>query len=115
MASIHPTAVVEPGARLAQGVRVGPYCVVGSQVELHDGVELISHVAVAGRTVVGAEIFCWILRIPHDRWNMRRENGPCSRVTWLWYSSIGLIFRLANSFCHRFSRGLCKRVSLCIA
>ena len=55
MASIHPTAVVEPGARLAETARVGPYCVVGPEVELQDGVELISHVAVAGRTVVGAE------------------------------------------------------------
>jgi UDP-N-acetylglucosamine acyltransferase len=55
MASIHPTAVIEPGARLAETARVGPYCVVGSEVELQDGVELVSHVAVAGRTLVGAE------------------------------------------------------------
>ena len=47
--------------------------------------------------VVGAEMFFWIIRMPHDRWNMRSENGPCSRVTWLWYSSIGLILRLPNS------------------
>ena len=26
-------------------------------------------------TVVGAEMFFWIIRIPHERWNMRRENG----------------------------------------
>ena len=55
MAYIHPTAVVEPGARLAETARIGPYCVVGSEVELQDGVELISHVVAAGRTVVGAE------------------------------------------------------------
>jgi UDP-N-acetylglucosamine acyltransferase len=55
MASIHPTAVIEPGARLAETARVGPYCVVGSEVELQDGVVLVSHVAVAGRTLVGAE------------------------------------------------------------
>jgi UDP-N-acetylglucosamine acyltransferase len=55
MASIHPTAVVEPGARLAETARVGPYCVVGPEVELQDGVELVSHVAIAGRTLVGAE------------------------------------------------------------
>jgi UDP-N-acetylglucosamine acyltransferase len=55
MAFLHPTAVVEPGARLAETARVGPYCVVGPEVELQDGVELVSHVAIAGRTVVGAE------------------------------------------------------------
>src|ERR1019366_10091678 len=48
-------------------------------------------------TVVGAEMFFWIIRMPHDRWNMRSENGPCSRVTWLWYNSIGLILRLPNA------------------
>jgi len=55
MGGIHPTAVIEPGARLAESARVGPYCVVGSEVELQDGVELVSHVVVAGRTVVGAD------------------------------------------------------------
>ncbi|HXP77453.1 MAG TPA: acyl-ACP--UDP-N-acetylglucosamine O-acyltransferase [Stellaceae bacterium] len=54
MAYIHPTAVVEPGARLAETARIGPYCVVGQEVELQDGVELVSHVVVAGCTVVGA-------------------------------------------------------------
>jgi len=33
----------------------------------------------------------------HERWNMRREKGPCTRVTWLWYSSMGLIARLPCS------------------
>jgi UDP-N-acetylglucosamine acyltransferase len=55
MGGIHPTAVIEPGARLAESACIGPYCVVGSEVELQDGVELVSHVAVAGRTVVGAD------------------------------------------------------------
>jgi UDP-N-acetylglucosamine acyltransferase len=55
MEGIHPTAVIEPGARLAESARIGPYCVIGSEVELQDGVELVSHVAVAGRTVVGAD------------------------------------------------------------
>ena len=48
-------------------------------------------------TAQGAEMFCWMNMMPHERWNMRSENGPCSRVTWLWYSSIGLIARLPNS------------------
>ena len=26
-------------------------------------------------TVVGAEMLCWIMRMPHERWNMRSENG----------------------------------------
>jgi UDP-N-acetylglucosamine acyltransferase len=54
MSSIHPTALVEEGAKLAPDVRIGPFCVVGSEVELGEGVELVSHVCVAGRTTIGA-------------------------------------------------------------
>ncbi|HXP32126.1 MAG TPA: acyl-ACP--UDP-N-acetylglucosamine O-acyltransferase [Stellaceae bacterium] len=53
MPEIHRTAVVEPGARLGDTVRVGPFCHIGAEVELGEGVELLSHVAVAGRTAVG--------------------------------------------------------------
>ena len=52
--TIHPSAVVEPGARLAVGVSVGPFCHVGGEVELDAEVELVSHVVVAGRTRIGA-------------------------------------------------------------
>ncbi|SEH79130.1 acyl-ACP--UDP-N-acetylglucosamine O-acyltransferase [Paracoccus alkenifer] len=51
---IHPSAIVEPGAELGQGVRIGPFCHVGPQVRLGDGVELKSHVVVAGETEIGA-------------------------------------------------------------
>jgi len=52
--SIHPSAVIEDGAKLGRGVVVGPFCHVGPHVELGDGVELKSHVVVAGRTSIGA-------------------------------------------------------------
>lgn len=52
-AKIHQTAIVEDGAILGADVRIGPYCYVGPDVTLADGVELISHVVVAGRTSVG--------------------------------------------------------------
>jgi len=53
MTNIHPTAVVEPGARIAASARIGPYCVVGSKVQLGEDVELVAHVVVAGRTSIG--------------------------------------------------------------
>jgi UDP-N-acetylglucosamine acyltransferase len=53
MAQIHPTAIVERGAKLAESVRIGPFCVVGAKVELGPEVELLSHVVVAGRTTIG--------------------------------------------------------------
>ncbi len=54
MADIHPTAIVEDGATLAEGVRIGPYCTVGADVKLAEGVVLDSHVVITGHTAVGA-------------------------------------------------------------
>lgn len=68
---IHPTAIVEPGARLGSGVQIGAYSVVGARVELGDGVRVHSHVVLTGRTSVGAgcEIFPFssIGHIPQDK------------------------------------------------
>jgi UDP-N-acetylglucosamine acyltransferase len=50
---IDPTARVADGARLADDVEVGPYCVVGAQVELQSGVRLMSHVHLTGVTAIG--------------------------------------------------------------
>ena len=50
---IHPSAVVDPEARLGENIRIGPFCVVGPEVSLGEEVELVSHVSVAGRTSVG--------------------------------------------------------------
>jgi UDP-N-acetylglucosamine acyltransferase len=52
-AVVHPSSVVEQGAVLGDGVRIGPFCTVGPEVVLGDGVELISHVAIAGATTIG--------------------------------------------------------------
>lgn len=54
MPNIHSTAIVEDGARLGAEVRIGPYCHIGSRVELGDGVTLASHVVIDGITTVGA-------------------------------------------------------------
>ncbi len=59
MADVHPTAVVEDGARLAETAVVGPYCVISAGVTLGENVRLRSHVVVDGITEIGegTEIF----------------------------------------------------------
>jgi len=52
--SIHPTAVVSPRARIGFDCYVGPYSIVGDDVELEDGVRLESHCVIDGRTTIGA-------------------------------------------------------------
>lgn len=53
MAEIHSTAIVADGAKIADDVFIGPYCIVGENVELKSGVKLIAHVFVDGYTTVG--------------------------------------------------------------
>lgn len=50
---IHPTAVIDPGARLGEGVEIGPYCVVGRDVTLGDGCTLANHVSLSGPATIG--------------------------------------------------------------
>ena len=50
---IHPTAVVDPKARLGNGVEIGPYAVVGPDVELGDGCRVGPHVVIDGRVRMG--------------------------------------------------------------
>ncbi|MDZ5696412.1 MULTISPECIES: acyl-ACP--UDP-N-acetylglucosamine O-acyltransferase [Phyllobacteriaceae] len=52
---IHPTAIVEEGAELGSGVRIGPFCHVGADAVLGDNVELIGHVTIMGATTLGAD------------------------------------------------------------
>src|SRR5260370_13984215 len=54
MPQIHPTAIVAPGAKLADDVVIGPYCVIGEHVVLGAGISLKSHVVIDGRTTIGA-------------------------------------------------------------
>lgn len=52
--SVHPTAIVDPDAELAEGVNIGPFCFVGPQVKLGPGTRLVAHATVLGPTLLGA-------------------------------------------------------------
>jgi len=51
--AIDPTARVAAGARIGEDVEIGPYCLVGDQVDLKRGVRLVAHVNVTGATTIG--------------------------------------------------------------
>ena len=55
MSEIHPTAVIQEGARIGEDCRIGPYCVIGPNVILGTGCELHSHVVIDGHTEIGSE------------------------------------------------------------
>ena len=74
---IHPTAIVEDGARISDGVKIGPYCHVASEVMLGEGVELVSHVVVAGRTSVGARTRIFpFASIGHQPQDLKYKGEP---------------------------------------
>jgi len=50
---IHPTAVVDPAAKVPVSCRIGPYCTVAAEVELGENCELVSHVVLGGPTRLG--------------------------------------------------------------
>lgn len=59
MQDIHPTAIIDSTATVADNVSIGPYAVVGAGVVLNRGVILHSHAVVAGDTIIDedTEIF----------------------------------------------------------
>jgi len=55
MNEIHSTAIVEKGAALGEGVKLGAYCVVGQNAKIGAGTELMSHAVVDGYTNIGSQ------------------------------------------------------------
>ena len=51
--SIHPTAIINPGARLDETVEVGPYAIIGEHVEIDAGTVVQAHAFIDGHTKIG--------------------------------------------------------------
>ncbi|MEY4562820.1 MAG: hypothetical protein RLZZ618_2097 [Pseudomonadota bacterium] len=55
MATIHPTAIIEPGAQLGNNVSIGAYTLIGAQVRIDEGTCVGPHCVVEGRTTIGRD------------------------------------------------------------
>jgi UDP-N-acetylglucosamine acyltransferase len=68
--SIHPSAIIAPGAVVPASCTVGPFSTIGPEVVLGEGCTLLSHVVLDGRTRIGARNlfypFCSIGVAPQD-------------------------------------------------
>ncbi|MBS0325459.1 MAG: acyl-ACP--UDP-N-acetylglucosamine O-acyltransferase [Proteobacteria bacterium] len=71
MASVHPTALVEPGASLADDVAIGAYSIIGAEVRVGAGTRIGPHAVIVGRTTIGVRNrvfqFASVGDIPQDR------------------------------------------------
>ncbi len=52
---IHSTAIIQPGAKLAENVSIGPYTVIGEHVVIGSGTTVASHVVIEGWTEIGCD------------------------------------------------------------
>lgn len=52
---IDPRAVVDPAAELDEGVRVGPFSIIGAGVRIASGTEIGPHVVIRGDTRIGRD------------------------------------------------------------
>src|SRR5438552_11068201 len=71
MAGIHPTAIVAEDAKLASGVEIGPYSIIGPEVAIGEATVVGAHVVIAPRTTLGRGNrvfqFASVGEIPQDR------------------------------------------------
>ena len=52
---IHPTAIIDPSAELADDIQVGAYSVIGPKVKIDTGNQIASHVVINGPTTIGKD------------------------------------------------------------
>ncbi len=59
---IHPTAIINNKSKISNDVEIGPYCIIGPDVELGSKTKLHSHVSIIGNTKIGTnnEIFPFV-------------------------------------------------------
>jgi UDP-N-acetylglucosamine acyltransferase len=68
---IHPTAIIEPGAELADDVSIGAYSIIGANVKIDNGTWVGPHVVIQGYTQIGKDNkiyqFSSIGEVPQDK------------------------------------------------
>ena len=81
MKTIHPSAVVHPKAEIADGVEIGPFCVVGEHVKIGKGTKLLHNACIEGHTTIGEDneigSFAVIGGKPQD---LKYKNEPTKLV-----------------------------------
>ena len=50
---IHRTAIIDSNAKISENVKIGPYSVIGPDVEIGEGTVVQSHVNITGKTIIG--------------------------------------------------------------
>jgi UDP-N-acetylglucosamine acyltransferase len=79
MQTIHETAVIAPGAKIAQGVTIGPYAIIEGNVTIGPNVSVGNHCVITGNTTIGAgcQLFTGAVigSAPQDKKHISSKNS----------------------------------------
>ena len=51
--NIHSSSIIHPSSKIDESVEIGPFCIIGEDVEIKKGSKLLSHVVLKGPTTIG--------------------------------------------------------------
>lgn len=77
---IHPTALIDPAAELAEDVQVGPYSIIGPDVKIGAGTVVASHVVIKGPTTIGRNNHIFQFASVGEDCQDKKYNGEPTRL-----------------------------------
>src|SRR5215469_16463601 len=80
MARVHPTAIVEDGAKLDSDVEIGPFSIIGNGVSLAGGVRVDSHAVITGATEIGERTIIYPHVVIGGAPQFRSDKGTHTRI-----------------------------------
>lgn len=77
---IHPSAIVDPSATIAEGVEIGPYSIIGADVTIGAGTVIGPHVIVRGPTIIGKNNRIFQFASIGEECQDKKYNGEPTRL-----------------------------------
>ncbi|QQD21966.1 acyl-ACP--UDP-N-acetylglucosamine O-acyltransferase [Oceanospirillaceae bacterium ASx5O] len=77
---IHPSAIVDPSATIAEGVEIGPYSIIGADVTIGAGTVIGPHVIVRGPTTIGKNNRIFQFASIGEECQDKKYNGEPTRL-----------------------------------
>jgi UDP-N-acetylglucosamine acyltransferase len=77
---VHPTAIVEDGAQLGDGVEIGPFCMVSAGARLAEGARLVSHAILIGSVEIGPRTVVYPNAVLGGEAQIRNTSAPEARL-----------------------------------
>ena len=77
---IHPTANIDPKAKINENVQVGPYCVIGPNVEIGENTIIQSHVSILANSKIGKGNKIYPFVSINDPQDLKYNNEPTNLI-----------------------------------